>query len=141
LNLIAGIDKLKDSSKTEKLMEEILRVPVVAGVVLQKDGKYLLVQEAQPKAYGKWNWPAGRVEVGHTIEQTAIKEAKEEIGFEVELVRKLGVWQDEATSPPKHAFQAKIIGGGLKFPKDELLNAHWFTKEEIEEMQDDLKRY
>ena len=58
---------------------------VVAGAVLKKDGKYLLVQEAQSKAYGLWNLPAGRVDVGDTIEQTAVKEAKEESGFDVKL--------------------------------------------------------
>lgn len=120
-------------------MEEILRVPVVAGVVLRKDGKYLLVQEAQPKAYKKWNWPAGRVEVGHTLESTAVKEAKEEVGFDVKLVRKLGVWQNEADSPPKHAFEGRIVGGELQFPKEELLDARWFTRGEIEKMKNDLR--
>ena len=48
---------------------------VVAGVVLEHDGTYLLVQEKQPRAYGLWNLPAGRVDEGDTIEQTAVKEA------------------------------------------------------------------
>ena len=81
--------------------EELVSVNVVAGVVLVKDGKYLLVQEKQPACYGKWNLPAGKVEAGDSIEETAIKKAREESGFEVELLRKVGIYQEAATRPPK----------------------------------------
>lgn len=114
-------------------------VPVVAGVVIKKDGKYLLVQEKQAIAYGLWNLPAGRVDVGDTIEQTAVKEAKEETGYDVELIKKLDIFQDKATDAVKHAFEAKIIAGNLKFPEDELLDAKWFTFEEIEKMKDKIR--
>ncbi len=119
--------------------KEVVKTNVVAGVVIKQEGKYLLVQEKQPKAYGLWNLPAGRVDVGDTIEQTAIKEAKEESGYDVELVRKIGIFQNDATEAVKHAFEAKIIGGELKFPEDELLDAKWFTIEEIENMKDELR--
>ena len=114
----------------------VVMVPVVAGAVIRKDKKFLLVQEAQPKAYGLWNFPAGRVDEGDTIEQTAVKEAHEESGFEVELVKKIGIYQDEAMQPPKHAFSARIIGGELGFPKDEILDAQWFSLSEIEAMKE-----
>jgi ADP-ribose pyrophosphatase YjhB (NUDIX family) len=50
---------------------------MVAACLIKRDGKYLLVQEKQPKAYGLWNLPAGKVDEGYTIEETAIKEAKD----------------------------------------------------------------
>src|SRR5271156_2584482 len=115
--------------------KEVVMVPVVAGVILKEDGKYLLVQEKQPRAYKLWNLPAGRVDVGDTIEQTAIKEAKEESGFDVRLIRKVGIFQNKAEEPPKHAFEAEIIGGSLQFPEDELLDARWFTFEELNKMK------
>ena len=43
------------------------RTMMVAGAVLEKDNKYLLVQEKKPEAYKLWNLPAGRVEVGSTF--------------------------------------------------------------------------
>ncbi len=121
--------------------EKITKTFIVAGVVLEKDGKYLLVQENHfdPKVYGLWNFPAGRVDEGDTIEETAVKEAKEEAGYDVELVRKLDIFQDNAKSPVKHAFEAKIIGGKLEWPKNEILDAQWFTFEEIENMKDKLR--
>ncbi len=124
---------------TVQSTEGVVLRPIVAGVVIKQGGKYLLVQEKQPKAYGLWNFPAGKVDLGDTIEHTAIKEAKEEAGFDVELVRKIDIFQDNADTPPKHAFEAKIIGGELKFPEDEILDAKWFTFEEIKAMQDKMR--
>ncbi len=93
----------------------------------------------QERVYGLWNFPAGRVDVGDTIEQTAIREAQEEVGYDVALVRKLIVHQDTATESVKHAFEATIIGGELIFPKDEIMDAQWFTVDEIKNMKDHLR--
>lgn len=91
------------------------------------------------QVYGLWNFPAGRVEVGDSIEETAVKEAKEESGYDVELIRKLDIFQEKAEDAPKHAFAARIIGGALKWPKDEILDARWFSYEEIKNMSDKLR--
>lgn len=115
-------------------------VIVVAGVVIKKDNKYLLIQEKKPQAYGLWNLPAGRVDVGDTLEKTAIKEAKEESGYDVKLIRKLGIYQNEATEPVKHAYQAEIIGGELAFPEDEIMDAKWMTFEEVNNLGEDKRR-
>lgn len=112
---------------------------VVAGVVLCRDEKYLLVQEKKTSCYGRWNLPAGKIEEGYSIEETAVKEAKEESGFDVELVEKIGIYQESATQPVKHIFAAKIIGGELNFTEDEILDAKWFTYDEILENKENLR--
>ncbi len=119
--------------------KQIAKVFVVSGVVIKKDGKYLLVQEAGPRAFGLWNFPAGKVDEGETIEEAAIREAKEESGYDVELIRKLDIFQDVIDRPVQHAFEARIIGGELKYPKKEILDARWFKLEEIEIMKDKLR--
>jgi NADH pyrophosphatase NudC (nudix superfamily) len=120
-------------------MPEFQLTHIVAGCVLEKDGKYLLVQERQQKVYGKWNLPAGRVDIGETIEQAAIRETLEETGYQVKLVKKLRIEHDDATRPVLHSFKANITGGNLKFQEDELLDAQWFTFAEIEKLQTDGK--
>lgn len=60
-------------------------VKVIVGTVIEKDGKYLLVQEAQEKCRGKWNLPAGHLDPGETMVDGAKREAKEETGCDVEL--------------------------------------------------------
>lgn len=119
--------------------DNLVKVNVVAGVVIEKDGKYLLVQEKSPKSYSLWNFPAGRVEIGDSLETTAIKEAKEETGYDVELLGEIGVFHERAEAPPKHAFAAKIIGGELKYPEDEIMDAQWFSLDEIQSMKDKLR--
>ncbi len=119
--------------------EKTIKVEVVAGVIIKKDGKYLLLQEKQPKAYGLWNFPAGRVDVGESIEEAAIRETKEESGFDIELIRKVKIFHEKATDVVKHVFEGKIIGGELNPSKDEMLDGKWFTYEEVKEMRDKLR--
>lgn len=119
--------------------QENIKVVVVAGVVIKKDSKYLLLQEKQQKAYMLWNFPAGHVDEGETFEQAAIREAKEESGYDVELIKKIGIFPFNPPDAIRHIFEAKIIGGELKFLEDEILDAKWFTFEEIKQMKEKLR--
>ncbi len=112
---------------------ETIKVEVIAGVVIEKDGKYVLVQESIPKAYGTWNLPAGKVDEGETIEQAAVRECKEECGLNVSLIKHVLVLHEAATAPVKHAFLTKIIGGELQ-KEEGLLDVGWFTLEEIKKL-------
>jgi ADP-ribose pyrophosphatase YjhB (NUDIX family) len=118
---------------------ENIKINVVAGVLLELEGKYLLVQEKQPKAYKKWNLPAGKVDVGETLEEATVREAQEETGFEVRLLHKIGIYQNLAQEPVKHIYKAEIVGGKLAIPENEMLDARWFTVAEIKDMKDQLR--
>jgi ADP-ribose pyrophosphatase YjhB (NUDIX family) len=109
---------------------------VVAGCVIRRDdGKYLLVQEKQPKVYELWNIPAGHVDKGETIENAAVREVKEESGYDVELGDKIDIYQETVESPVRHAFRATITGGELKIQPEEILDANWFSYDEITTMK------
>lgn len=120
-------------------MKHHVKVFVVAGVILRKGDRYLLVQERGKEKRGLWNWPAGRVERGMTIEQTAVKEVKEETGFDVKLVRKAGIFHESEEKGVKHVFIGRIIGGTLNVPNEEILCAGWFTLNEIKKMTNVLR--
>ncbi|MFA6585883.1 MAG: NUDIX domain-containing protein [Candidatus Paceibacterota bacterium] len=111
--------------------KETEKIEVVAGVLLFKDNKFLLVQEGRGPKKGLWNWPAGKVDKGDNIEQTAVKEAKEESGFDVSLIKEIGIFHKDITRPVAHLFYAEIIGGELKIPADEIMNAGWFSLDEL----------
>ena len=111
-----------------------VKVNVVAGVLIKRDNKFLLVQEGKISKRGLWNWPAGKVDEGDNIRQTAVKEAKEESGFDVNLIREIDVFHENIDKPVKHLFEAEIIGGDLDFPKNEIMDVRWFTLNELKKM-------
>ena len=114
-------------------------VGVVAGCILKKDNKYLLVQEKQPKVYGLWNIPAGHVDKGETIETAARREVKEETGYSVKLLEKIGIYHESIGRPVKHVFVAVIIGGNLIPQEDEILDAKWLSYEDIKMLNESGK--
>ncbi len=57
---------------------------VVAAVIYQPDGSYLLAQRPPGKAYaGYWEFPGGKVEPGESLDAAIKREIHEELGIEV----------------------------------------------------------
>ena len=116
---------------------------VIVGGVIEKDGKFLLVQEANDKIRGKWNLPAGNLDNNETVFEGAKREIFEECGCKVELTGVLQV----ANSKMKDnrfisvIFKTELVDDNIKFNKDEILDVKWFTYEEILKMKDSLRRY
>ena len=116
-------------------------MPIMVGGVVEKDGKYLLVQEAQEKCRGKWNIPAGHLDSNETIFDAAKREVKEECGFDVELtgVCQIGTIKREDDAWVSVIFSTRVLNGDIKFDPNEILDAKWFTYEEIVNMKDQLR--
>ena len=93
------------------------------GVVI--DGGRILLALWNEGATPAWTVPGGGVEEGETPEQAAIREVREETGYDVELVRPLG--EDTFTVPAgrrlegasrpllsvRLIYEARIVGGAL----------------------------
>lgn len=83
--------------------------------VVFKDNKILMVRE---KLDGDWSLPGGWADIGLTPSEVAVKEVKEESGFDVKVTKLLAV-QDKKCHPhppsPFHVYkmfiQCEIIGG------------------------------
>lgn len=60
------------------------RVEVVAAVLMDRQGRYLLAQRPTGKVYaGYWEFPGGKVEVGETHHQALVREIREELGLDI----------------------------------------------------------
>ena len=114
---------------------------IVAGGVIEQEGKYLLIQEAKEAVRGKWNIPAGRQDPGETISEAAKREIREECGLSVELtgVCQIGSWRSAINTVIAIIFSTKIVGGEINFNPDEILDAKWFTYDEILAMKPELR--
>jgi 8-oxo-dGTP diphosphatase len=64
---------------------------VGVGAVIVDDGRILLEKRKNEPGKGKWSIPGGLVELGETLEQTVIREVKEETGLDAEDPKQVDV--------------------------------------------------
>lgn len=116
-----------------------MHTDIRVAVLIEKDGKFLLGQEATKIIYGLWNWQQGKVERGEAFDVAAMREVKEETGYDVELVKKLTVLENPFPGTKEiHVYLGNIVGGELKYVKEEILDVKWFTAEQIRDMRSTL---
>ena len=65
---------------------------VAAGALIEHQERVVLVRRGIEPRAGYWALPSGFAEYGETIEETAIRECREETGLEIELDDLLGVY-------------------------------------------------
>ena len=114
---------------------------IVAGGIIEKDGKYLLVQETQEKCQGKWNIPAGGVDEGENVFDAAKREVFEETGCKVEITGILEIINKnlENLDVIIFIFDTKLIEDNIQIDGEEISDVKWFSYEEILNMKDDLR--
>ncbi|OYT62237.1 MAG: DNA mismatch repair protein MutT [Thermofilum sp. ex4484_15] len=95
---------------------------VAVDLVILTKGGIVLIKRLNPPFQGYWALPGGFVEYGEKVEDAARREAMEETGLEVSLIKLIGVYSDPDRDPRGHvisiAFLAKAIGGRLKASTD-----------------------
>ncbi len=122
------------------------KIDFTASVYIVRDGKVLLHWH---KKHTRWMQPGGHIELDEDPNQAAIRETKEETGFDIELIgspqSSIPIGDGSDIIPPRflnrhHAtdthehidctYFARIRGGEEKAEDGSELR--WFTKEEIE---------
>ena len=116
---------------------------IVAGSLIVKDNKILMIQEAKKSCYGQWNFPAGHVEEKELITDAAIREAFEETGCKIKVTGVLPIStivspNDETIVTIK--FTADIIEENIKIDKNEQLDVQWIELEKVKTMTKDELR-
>jgi len=91
----------------------------ISGVRIKKDGKTLLLHR---KKWDHWELPGGTVEPTESPRKTAIRETKEEIGVDVEILRELDTVDFEIGGKNVRSYQyiAKIISGEPKLMEPDI---------------------
>ncbi|MBR9689708.1 MAG: NUDIX hydrolase [Candidatus Altiarchaeota archaeon] len=112
---------------------------VAVDAVIVKNGKILLIKRAFEPFKGMWALPGGRLDDGETVERAAIREAKEETGFDIQLKYLIGVFSEPKRDPRgamSIAFSAIVTGGEIT-PNKEAQDISWFPITDLPELAAD----
>jgi 8-oxo-dGTP diphosphatase len=107
-------------------------LPAAAAVIFDAHGRVLLQRRRDA---GTWGLLGGHVEFGETVEQTVLREIREEAGVAARLTRFIGVYSDPASqtySSPAHG-QRQYVTCYFEAVLLEPLQAD-FTNEETQEL-------
>jgi len=112
--------------KTEK--------PAIAAAIIVDGGKVLMVRRRVSEGELSWQFPAGAVEAGESMEEAAVRETLEETGLTVEAVKLIG----DRVHPKSKRFMsytaARVISGDAHVADaDELDAIAWVSLVEIPE--------
>ena len=116
---------------------------VTVATVVVRDGRLLMVEE---RAQGNlvFNQPAGHLEPDESLSEAALRETREETGWEVKLTAFIGAYQWKAAdtdgSAGRHylrfAFAAEPLAHDATRALDEgIVQALWMTPTELQQQQ------
>ncbi len=92
------------------------------------EGVVLIFRKNIPK---QWAIPGGFLDYGESVETCAVREAKEETGLDVELIRQFHVYSEPSRDPRHHTitlvFLAKAVGDPVAH--DDAEKVGLFTKD------------
>ena len=93
-----------------KPITPLLTVDVIIEVANGDSRQIVLIERKNPP-HG-WALPGGFVDVGETVEQAAVREAKEETNLDVTLIELLGIYSDPSRDTRGHTVSAVYIASG-----------------------------
>lgn len=113
------------------------RIECVGGIVIDPEGRLLLVLRGREPGAGLWSIPGGKVEPGESLLEAARREVFEETALPVEVGEHVGtverpaldgdvfVIHDYRAAPAPGATAAAVRAG------DDAADAGWFTPAEV----------
>ena len=103
------------------------------------DNKILLIRRNTVPFKGYWGLPGGRMDPGETIDQTIIRETKEETGLDVEIVRKIGEYIEKGIKDDVDyeyyptCFLVKVISWEIRRQESEIQDIQLFSLKALPE--------
>lgn len=112
-------------------------VVAASAAVLDDAGRLLLQRRVDN---GLWSMPGGAMEMTESLPEAAVREVREETGYEVEVTGLVGTYTDarhviaysdgEVRRQFNVCFRATVVGGALSV-SDESHEVRWFVPSEL----------
>lgn len=101
--------------------------------IQREDGKEGIVLIKRKNPPHGWAIPGGFVDYGESLEEAAVREAKEETSLDVQLKKQLHTYSDPDRDPRQHTISTVFVASARGRPKaeDDAQEIGIFTKEEI----------
>ncbi len=99
--------------------------------------KILLIKRDTVPFKGYWALPGGRVDLGETVEQTIVREVKEETGLDIAVLSKIGDYHEQGVQDGVEydyhpaCFLVEVIGGKIRKQESEIQDVKLFSLTEI----------
>ncbi len=106
---------------------------VAAAVLVEKDGRVLLVRRANEPYRGLWTLPAGFVNGGEDPAEAAARECLEETGLSVHVMRVLDVIAGREHNRGADfiiVYEAQVVSGEMS-PADDADAVEWFAYDDL----------
>jgi len=111
-----------------------LKTPLLTvDIIIRYKGGIVLIERKNPPP--GWALPGGFVEVNESLEEAAIREAKEETSLDVKLIEQFHAYSKPARDPRFHTVSIVFIGDGegMLKGKDDAMEAGVFGEDLLPE--------
>ena len=120
------------STKGNIRMNEFRTPYLTVDIIIETREGIVLIERKNPPP--GWALPGGFVDYGESLEEAALREAKEETSLDVELIRQFHAYSDPARDARQHnatvVFIARATGGDLR-GRDDARRADIFRRENL----------
>ena len=105
----------------------------VVAAAIERDGKIFCAQRPEGKSLGGfWEFPGGKWEIGESPEQAVVREIKEELNSEIEIVSYINEasYDYDFGTVIMKTYHAKLISGNLELLEHQ--NSIWLASDELD---------
>ncbi len=115
----------------QKVGHDKIILNCAGGAIFNEKGQVLLQKRS---GSGLWGFPSGMMELGESLEETAVREIFEETGLEVKVMRLIEVYSKysdeyangDKSKPIAALFECRVVGGKPISSNDETLELEYF---------------